>query len=239
MSKYHTNSAIIRKYRFEYYRLRAYEARLNEQLYHMKQRIKAIAKDEEQSLANQVLLTMLLAYATRQKQELEALPASKERNRQLKKAEKEFKEVNAQYKRNEYHLAVLEKRKDKDNAAKYCLKEAKRDEVTVRIQAAYDTWKKFEQIEQQEEADFNTFKVMVLAKKEETSVAVNQVVNTVNARLHASPRIISLVQSHRQGIQDKNSRQHAYLPVRIQTATLPGIKRLQRNLEKAKNKVLC
>ncbi|MDJ1483294.1 hypothetical protein QNI16_22540 [Cytophagaceae bacterium YF14B1] len=239
MSKYHTNSTSIRKYRSEYYRLRAYEARLNEQLHHMKKRIRQIQQDEEQSLATQALLVVLLAHATQQKAKLEAQPESKERNKQLKKAEKEFKEVNAKYKRNEYHLAVVEKKKDKDNTAKYILKEAKRDDVTVRIQAAHDAWKKFEQIELQEEADFNAFKAMQLGEKEESTIAVNHVVNIVNARLNASPRIVSLTQSHRQGIQDKNSRQHAYLPVRIQTATLPGIKRLQRNLEKVKNKVLC
>ncbi|MDJ1494404.1 hypothetical protein QNI19_15780 [Cytophagaceae bacterium DM2B3-1] len=239
MSKYHTNSTSIRKYRSEYYRLRAYEARLNEQLHHMKKRIRQIQQDEEQSLATQALLVVLLAHATQRKAELEVQPASKERNKQLKKAEKEFKEVNAKYKRNEYHLAVVEKKKDKDNTAKYILKEAKRDDVTARIQAAHDVWKKFEQIEQQEEADFNAFKAMQLGKKEENSITVNQVVSPFNTKVHLSPRIVSLVQSHRQSIQDKNSRQHTYLPVRIQKATLPGIKWLQRNLEKAKNEVLC
>ncbi|MDJ1479738.1 hypothetical protein QNI16_04520 [Cytophagaceae bacterium YF14B1] len=149
MSRYHTNSTAIRKNRSEYYRLRAYEARLNEQLHHMLKRIKAIQEDEERSLTNKKLLTYLLAQATLQKAELEAQPDSKERNKQLKKAEKEFKEVDARYKRNEYHLAVLEKKKDKDNAAKYILKENKRDQVSIRIQIAYDTWMQLEQAQQQ------------------------------------------------------------------------------------------
>ncbi|MDJ1503184.1 hypothetical protein [Xanthocytophaga agilis] len=237
MSKYHTNSTSIRKYRSEYYRLRAYEARLNEQLHHMKKRIRQIQQDEEQSLATQALLVVLLAHAIQRKAKLEAQPESKERNKQLKKAEKEFKEVNAQYKRNEYHLAVVEKKKDKDNTAKYILKEVKRDDVTVRIQAAYETWKKFEQIEQQEEADFNAFKVVQLAKKEESTIAVNQVVSPFNTKVHLSPRIVSLVQSHRQPLQNNNSRQHVCLPVRMQTVTLSGIGQLQRNLKKAESKV--
>ncbi|MDJ1467766.1 hypothetical protein QNI19_12960 [Cytophagaceae bacterium DM2B3-1] len=149
MSRYHTNSTAIRKNRSEYYRLRAYEARLNEQLHHMLKRIKQIEENEKLSLANQKLLTYLLAQATLQKAELEAQPDSKERNKQLKKAEKEFKEVDARYKRNEYHLAVLEKKKDKDNAAKYILKENKRDQVSIRIQIAYDTWMQLEQAQQQ------------------------------------------------------------------------------------------
>lgn len=149
MSRYHTNSTAIRKNRSEYYRLRAYEARLNEQLYHMLKRIKQIEEDEKLSLVNQKLLTYLLAQATLHKAELEAQPDSKERNKQLKKAEKEYKEVNAKYKRNEYHLAVLEKKKDKDNAAKYILKENKRDQVSIRIQVAYDTWMQLEQAQQQ------------------------------------------------------------------------------------------
>lgn len=111
MPRYHTNTTAIRKYKSEYYRLMEEEARLNLQLFRMEQRIKAIQKDEAQSLANQTLLTTLLAHATEHKAKLEVQPASKERDKQLKKAEKEYKEVNAQYKRNEYHLAVLEKKK--------------------------------------------------------------------------------------------------------------------------------
>ncbi|MDJ1485531.1 hypothetical protein QNI16_33885 [Cytophagaceae bacterium YF14B1] len=104
--------------------------------------------------------TSLLAHTTQQKAELEAKPASKERDKQLKKAEKEYKEANASYKRNEYHLAVLEKKKDKDNAAKYVLKEMKRDQVRIRIKAAYDIWKKLEQAEQYEFMDFELFKAL-------------------------------------------------------------------------------
>ncbi|MDJ1486109.1 hypothetical protein QNI16_36845 [Cytophagaceae bacterium YF14B1] len=57
MPRYHTNTTAIRKYKSEYYGLLVYEARLNHQLFRMAQRIKAIQKDEEQSLANQALLT--------------------------------------------------------------------------------------------------------------------------------------------------------------------------------------
>ncbi|MDJ1504603.1 hypothetical protein [Xanthocytophaga agilis] len=165
MPKYHTNKTAIRKYKSEYHRLLAHEARLNEQLHHLLKRIKAIQKDEEQSLANQTLLITLLAHATQQKAELEAQPASKERDKQLKKAEKEYKEVNAQYKRNEYHLAVLEKKKDKDNAAKYILKELKRDQVRIRAKAAYDIWKRLEQEEQYEFMDFELFKALYFVKQ--------------------------------------------------------------------------
>ncbi|MDJ1467201.1 hypothetical protein QNI19_20225 [Cytophagaceae bacterium DM2B3-1] len=165
MPRYHTNTTAIRKYKSEYYGLLVYEARLNYQLFRMAQRIKAIQKDEEQSLANQALLTSLLAHTTQQKAELEAKPASKERDKQLKKAEKEYKEANASYKRNEYHLAVLEKKKDKDNAAKYVLKEMKRDQVRIRIKAAYDIWKKLEQAEQYEFMDFELFKALHFVKQ--------------------------------------------------------------------------
>ncbi|MDJ1503735.1 hypothetical protein [Xanthocytophaga agilis] len=165
MPRYHTNTTAIRKYKSEYYRLMVYEARLNHELFRMEQRIRAIQEDEEQSLANQTLLTKLLAHATQQKTELEAQPVSKERNKQLKKAEKEYKEVNAKYKRNEYHLAVLEKKKDKDNAAKYIVKELKRDQVRIRIKTAYDIWKRLEQEEQYEFMDFELFKALNFVKQ--------------------------------------------------------------------------
>ncbi|MDJ1468617.1 hypothetical protein [Xanthocytophaga flava] len=165
MSKYHTNETAIRKYKSEYHRLMVHEARLNEQLHHLLKRIKAIQEDEKQSLADQILLTKLLTHATQQKAELEAQPASKERDKQLKKAEKEYKEVNAKYKRNEYHLAVLEKKKDKDNAAKYVLKELKRDAVRIRIKTAYDIWKRLEQEEQYEFMDFEMFQALYFVKQ--------------------------------------------------------------------------
>ncbi|MDJ1480343.1 hypothetical protein QNI16_07595 [Cytophagaceae bacterium YF14B1] len=165
MPKYHTNETAIRKYKSEYYRLMVHEARLNEQLYHLLKRIKAIQEDEKQSLADQTLLTKLLTHATQQKAELEAQPASKERNKQLKKAEKEYKEINAKYKRNEYHLAVLEKKKDKDNVVKYLLKEQNRDQVRIRIKKAYDIWKRLEQEEQYELMDFEMFQALYFVKQ--------------------------------------------------------------------------
>ncbi|MDJ1494245.1 hypothetical protein QNI19_14980 [Cytophagaceae bacterium DM2B3-1] len=169
MPRYHTNTTAIRKYKSDYYGLMVYEARLNHELFRMGQRIKAIQQDEKQSLADQTLLTKLLAHATQHKDELEAQPASKERDKQLKKAEKEYKEVNAQYKRNEYHLAVLEKKKDKDNAAKYVLKELKRDAVRIRIKTAYDSWKRLEQEEQYEFMDFEMFKALHFVKQVQVS----------------------------------------------------------------------
>ncbi|MDJ1501042.1 hypothetical protein [Xanthocytophaga agilis] len=165
MPHYHTNTTAIRKYKSDYYGLMVYEARLNHELFRMEQRILAIQEDEEHSLANQTLLTTLLAHATQQKAELEAQPTSKDRDKQLKKAEKEYKEINAKYKRNEYHLAVLDKKKDKDNAAKYVLKELKRDEVRIRIKTAYDIWKKLEQEEQYEFMDFELFKALHFVKQ--------------------------------------------------------------------------
>ncbi|MDJ1502209.1 hypothetical protein [Xanthocytophaga agilis] len=165
MPRYHTNTTAIRKYKSDYYGLMVYEARLNHELFRMAQRIKAIQKDESQSLADQTLLTKLLVYATQQKEELEAQPASKERDKQLKKAEKEYKEVNAKHKRNEYHLAVLEKKKDKDNAAKYVLKEMKRDQVRIRIKTAYAIWKKLEKEQQEDFMDFEMFQALKTVKQ--------------------------------------------------------------------------
>lgn len=164
MPRYHSNTTAIRKYRSEYYRLRKQEARMNHELFRMKNRIKDLAKDEEQSLTNHTLLTKLLAHAEQQKAELEAQPASKQRDKQLKKAEKELKDVRVKYKRSDLHLAVIDQKKDKDNVAKYILKEAKRDDVTIRIEAAYEAWKKFEQLEQQENADFEAFVLQQQAK---------------------------------------------------------------------------
>ncbi|MDJ1479325.1 hypothetical protein QNI16_02440 [Cytophagaceae bacterium YF14B1] len=157
MPRYHSNTTAIRKYRSEYYRLRKQEARMNHELFRMKNRIKHLAEDEKQSIANHTLLTKLLAHAEQQKAELEAQPVSKQRDKQLKKAERELKDVRVKYKRSDLHLAVIDQKKDKDNAAKYILKEAKRDEVTARIEAAYETWQKFEQLEQQENADFEAY----------------------------------------------------------------------------------
>ncbi|MDJ1483132.1 MULTISPECIES: hypothetical protein [Xanthocytophaga] len=169
MARYHTNTTAIRKYRSEYYRLMKEEARLNEQLHHMLKRIKKNTEDEKQSQANHIHLTNLLAQATQQKAELEAQPASKERNKQLKKAESVWKDLNVQYKRNDLHLAVLDKKKDKDNATKYILKELKRDQVRIRIKTAYDIWKRLEQEEQYEFMDFEMFKALHFVKQVQVS----------------------------------------------------------------------
>ncbi|MDJ1506356.1 hypothetical protein [Xanthocytophaga agilis] len=162
MPRYHTNSTAIRKFRSEYYRLRSYEARLNEQLHHMFKRIKQIKEDEELSLAKHILLTALLAQAEQQKAELEAQSVSKQRDKQLKKAEKELKELRVQYKRIDLHLAVLDRKKDKDNMANYILKEAKRDQVTVRIQSAYTSWKKIEQLQAEEQQSQAIYEAQVI-----------------------------------------------------------------------------
>ncbi|MDJ1499102.1 hypothetical protein [Xanthocytophaga agilis] len=146
----HTTASALRKYRSEYYRLMAQEARLNEQLYHMLKRIKAIKADEERTLANHTHLTALLSQATRQKAELEAQPVSKERNKQLKKAESVWKDIHIQYKRSDLRLAVLDRKKDKDNAANYVLKENYRDQVRLRADVAYAMWKELEKIYQRE-----------------------------------------------------------------------------------------
>ncbi|MDJ1469639.1 hypothetical protein QNI19_11630 [Cytophagaceae bacterium DM2B3-1] len=162
MPRYHTNSTAIRKFRSEYYRLRAYKARLNEQLHHMLKRIKQIEEDEKLSLAKHILLTKLLAHADQQKAELEAQAVSKQRDKQLKKAEKELKELRVQYKRNDLHLVVLDRKKDKDNMANYILKEAKRDQVTVRIQSAYTSWKKLEQLQAEEQQSQAVYEAQVI-----------------------------------------------------------------------------
>ncbi|MDJ1479486.1 hypothetical protein QNI16_03250 [Cytophagaceae bacterium YF14B1] len=202
MPRYHTNTTAIRKYKSEYYGLMVYEARLNHELFRMEQRIKAIKEDEKQSLADQILLTKLLAHATQQKAQLEAQPASKERNKQLKKAEKEFTEVNAKHKRNEYHLAVLEKKKDKDNAAKYVLKELKRDEVRIRIKTAYDIWKKLEQEEQYEFMDFELFKALHFVKQSKQA-ATQTTTNTQSELASEKPLSVAGVKPF---IQEKSTR---------------------------------
>ncbi|MDJ1483997.1 hypothetical protein QNI16_26105 [Cytophagaceae bacterium YF14B1] len=172
--KKYTTDSTIRKYRSEYYRLMAEEARLNEQLHHMIKRIRKIAQDEKQSLADHIHLTNLLAQATQQKAELEAKPASKERNKQLKKAESVWKDLTIQYKRSDLRLAVLDRKKDKDNAAKYILKELKRDQVRIRAKAAYDIWKKSEQAEKYEFIDFEMFMALHIVKTQQKALVTTQ-----------------------------------------------------------------
>ncbi|MDJ1496486.1 hypothetical protein QNI19_26355 [Cytophagaceae bacterium DM2B3-1] len=202
MPRYHTNTTAIRKYKSDYYRLMVYEARLNHELFRMEQRILAIQKDEKQSIANQTLFTTLLTHTTQQKTELEAQPASKERDKQLKKMEKEYKEINAQYKRNEYHLAVLEKKKDKDNAAKYVLKEMKRDQVRIRIKTAYDSWKKLEQAEQYEFMDFELFKALHFVKQIEKA-CVQTITSTHPDQIPEKALTVSYYSS---GVNEKSPR---------------------------------
>ncbi|MDJ1499904.1 hypothetical protein [Xanthocytophaga agilis] len=179
--KKYTTDSTIRKYRSEYYRLMAEEARLNEQLHHMLKRIRKIAQDEKQSLANHIHLTNLLAQATQQKAELEAQPASKERNKQLKKAESVWKDLTIQYKRSDLRLAVLDRKKDKDNAAKYILKELKRDQVRIRAKAAYDIWKKSEQAEKYEFMDFEMFIALHIVKTQQKALAITQTDDVASA----------------------------------------------------------
>lgn len=179
----HTTASAIRKYRSAYYQLMAHEARLNEQLHHMLKRIKAIQEDEELSLANHIHLTNLLHNAARQKAELEAQPVSKERNRQLKKAESVWKDVNIQYKRSDLRLAVIDRKKDKDNAAKYVLKENYRDQVRLRAEVAYATWKELEklyQIECQQESRLLT---------EITSLQVNTALQAAEKEIGDIPSV--------------------------------------------------
>ncbi|MDJ1499971.1 hypothetical protein [Xanthocytophaga agilis] len=177
----HTTTSAIRKYRSEYYRLMVEEARLNEQLHHMLKRIRKIAQDEKQSLANHIHLTNLLAQATLQKAEQEAQPVSKERNKQLKKAESVWKDITIQHKRNDLRLAVLDKKKDKDNATKYILKELKRDQIRIRAKAAYAIWKQLEQTEQYEFMDFEMFKALHFVKTQK-QIASNHSHSTRSTR---------------------------------------------------------
>ena len=150
MARRRTLPQNIRKYKQEYLRLLAYEARLNHQLFKMKKRIKLLAQEEELRLTEKALLTEQLQQIQQQKTEVEGQPASKQRDTQLKRVETEYKQVKAKHSRNQYQLDQLEVKKDKDNVVKLLLKEAKRNDVTVRIQSAYETWMKFEQIQQWE-----------------------------------------------------------------------------------------
>jgi hypothetical protein len=140
----------IRKYKQEYLRLLAYEARLNHQFFKMKKHIKLLAQEEELRLTEKAMLTEQLQKIQQQKTDLESQPASKQRNTQLKRIEKEHKQVKAKHSRNQYQLDQLEVRKDKDNAVKLLLKEAKLEDVRIRIQAAYETWMRLEQVAQEQ-----------------------------------------------------------------------------------------
>ncbi|MDJ1472384.1 hypothetical protein [Xanthocytophaga flava] len=180
-----TLASAIRKNRSDYYRLLAFEARENERIHHMKKRIKLLAEDEQTSRVLQLHLTGLLHQLQNQKTELEQAASSKERDKTLKKVEKEFKEIDKKYKRNEHHLAVIESKKDKDNVAKLVLKEAKRDEICVRAQAAYANWKYFEQLEQQENIDFEAF-----VAQQQSNIATKST-TPANKQLQQHTRIVS------------------------------------------------
>ncbi|MDJ1482968.1 hypothetical protein QNI16_20870 [Cytophagaceae bacterium YF14B1] len=180
-----TLASAIRKNRSDYYRLLAFEARENERIHHMKKRIKLLAEDEKISRALQLHLTGLLSQLQNQKTELEQAAPSKERDKTLKKVEKEFKEIDKKYKRNEHHLAVLESKKDKDNAAKLVLKEAKRDEISVRVQVAYANWKYFEQLEQQENIDFEAF-----VAQQQSNIAT-QITTSANKQPQPNTRMLT------------------------------------------------
>jgi hypothetical protein len=150
MARRRTLPQNIRHYKQEYLRLLAYEARLNHQLFKMKKRIKLLAQEEQLRLTEKALLSEQLQKIHQQKEELESQPACKQRNAQLKRVEKEYKQVKARHSRNQYQLDQLEVKKDKDNAVKLLVKEAKHADVTVRIQSTYETWMYFEQIQQWE-----------------------------------------------------------------------------------------
>jgi hypothetical protein len=153
MARRRTLPQNIRKYKQEYLRLLAYEARLNHQLFKMQKRIKLLAQEEQLRLTEKALLSEQLQKIQQQKTDLESQPACKQRTTQLKRVEKEYKQVKARHSRNQYQLDQLEVKKDKDNVVKLLVKEAKRNEVTVRIQSAYETWMRLEQIQQQELAE--------------------------------------------------------------------------------------
>jgi hypothetical protein len=160
MARRRTLPQNIRKYKQEYLRLLAYEARLNHQLFKMKKRIKLLAQEEQLRLTEKALLSEQLQKVQQQKEELESQPACKQRTTQLKRVEKEYKQVKARHSRNQYQLDQLEVKKDKDNAVKLLLKEAKCEDVTVRIQRAYETWMKLEQMAQYEAIRMEIFQAI-------------------------------------------------------------------------------
>jgi hypothetical protein len=156
MARRRTLPENIRKYKQQYLRLLAYEARLNHQLFKMKKRIKLLVEEEQLRLTEKSLLGEHLQKIQQQKEELESQPACKQQNTQLKRVEKEYKQVKARHSRNQYQLDQLEVKKDKDNVVKLLVKEAKRNDVTVRIKSTYETWMYFEQIQQWELAQQQT-----------------------------------------------------------------------------------
>jgi chromosome segregation ATPase len=150
MAKKRTLPENIRKYKQEYLRLGVQEARLTQQLYRMKKRIKSLAEEEQLHLSEKALLSKLLQGLHQQKTDLESQPASKQRDTQLKRVEKEYKQVKAKHSRNQYQLDKLEVKKDKDNVVKLLVKEARLDQVRIRLKAAYETWMQLEQMQQYE-----------------------------------------------------------------------------------------
>jgi myosin heavy subunit len=148
MARRRTLPQNIRKYKQQYLRLLAYEARLNHQLFKMKKRIKLLAHEEETLVSEKAYLSEWLQQLHDQQTDLESQSASKQRNTQLKRVEKEYKQVKARHSRNQYQLDKLEVKKDKDNAVKLLLKEAKLEDVRIRIQSAYETWMMLEQMQQ-------------------------------------------------------------------------------------------
>jgi hypothetical protein len=174
MARRRTLPQNIRHYKQQYLRLLAYEARLNHQLFKMKKRIKLLVEEEQLRLTEKSLLGEHLQKIHQQKTELESQPACKQRTTQLKRVEKEYKQVKAKHSRNHYQLDQLEVKKDKDNVVKLLLKEAKRDDVTVRIQSTYETWMYFEQIQQWELATERA----IQAETEQASIAIQTIQDT-------------------------------------------------------------
>jgi len=150
MSRKRTLPENIRRYKQEYLRLGVQEARLKGQLYRMKKRIRLLAEEEELRLSEKALLGELLQGLHQQKTDLESQPASKQRDTQLNRVEKEYKQVKARHSRNQYQLDKLEVRKDKDNVVKLLVKEARLEDVRIRLQSTYETWMYLEQMQQYE-----------------------------------------------------------------------------------------
>jgi DNA repair exonuclease SbcCD ATPase subunit len=200
MARRRTLPQNIRKYKQEYLRLLAYEARLNHQLFNMKKRIRLLAQEEQLRLTEKALLTEQLQKIQQQKEELKSLPASKQRDTQLKRIEKEYKQVKAKHSRNQYQLDQLEVKKDKDNLVKLLLKEAKRDDVRVRIQSTYETWMRLEQIQQQELAQQANVSDALVATH--TATATNQELRPFRDRVY-SEMSLSILDNQCSSTMDK------------------------------------
>jgi len=150
MSRKLTTAQAIQKYALTYRHLLCSLARLDYQIHLLKKRLAKIAADEAKWLARRMFLTDYLQQLTELEAGLEAegLP-EKLYKAKKKQFGKHTAKARKQWFRNEIYLINLEKRKQKDNGVKLVLKEAKREQVQLRVEHTYAT---LQQLEYQQQA---------------------------------------------------------------------------------------